>query len=196
MPAVGRKGGASGCWVASIVTALLGVLSASGCSSGKDGASMPPGAPAKHKPAPAVKQLVEEGKRLLMEGKKSQAVEVLSRAVSQDPKYKEAYSWRAAAHSELGRPREALADYSKAIELDPNDAYLYDQRSMLYRNALRDPAKAQADKEKAFALRERQRDVIRENVDRARNAKSKNGKGTTSQSGASVRNGDGRKTNR
>jgi len=173
-------------------TAWVIVLAFCGCSK-KD--SLAPGdVPARHKPAPTVKKMVDEGKKLLMDGKKSQAVEVLTRAIGQDPKYKEAYTWRAAALSEIGRPQDALADYTKAIELDPNDAYLYDQRSMLYRNALRDKEKAEADKEKAFALRERQRDTIRDNVDRARN--SKGGKPNASSNGRSAQNGDGRKTNR
>lgn len=162
-----------------------------GCS--KQG-EPPSGGAAKHKPAPAIKQLVEEGKKLLMDGRKSQAVEVLTRAIAQDPKYKDAYSWRAVALSEIGRPQDALADYTKAIELDPNDAYLYDQRSMLYRNVLRDKEKAEVDKEKAFALRERQRDTIRDNVDRARN--SKGGKSGSDGSGQSARNGNGKKTSR
>lgn len=172
--------------------ALVIVLALCGCS--KQGAPGPGESPAKHKPAPTVKRLVDEGKKLLMDGKKGQAVEVLTRAIGQDPKYKEAYTWRAVALSEIGRPQDALADFTKAIELDPNDAYLYDQRSMLYRNALRDKEKAEADKEKAFTLRERQRDTIRDNVDRARN--SKGGKANASGDGRSAQNGDGRKTSR
>lgn len=173
-------------------TAWMIVLAFCGCA--KQDSPAPENTPAKHKPAPTVKKLVDEGKKLLMDGKKSQAVEVLTRAVGQDPKYKEAYTWRAVALSEIGRPQDALADFTKAIELDPNDAYLYDQRSMLYRNVLRDKAKAEADKEKAFALRERQRDTIRDNVDRAR--KSKGGKPNASGDGRSAQNGDGRKTSR
>ncbi len=172
--------------------ALVIALALCGCS--KQGASGPGESPAKHKPTPTVKKLVDEGKKLLMDGKKSQAVEVLTRAIGQDPKYKEAYTWRAVALSEIGRPQDALADYTKAIELDPNDAYLYDQRSMLYRNALRDKQKAEADKEKAFALRERQRDTIRDNVDRARNGKG--GKPNASGSGQSARNGNGQQPRR
>lgn len=181
--------------VASRKAAMAGVILlalCAGCS--RQGAPPPGGAPAKHKPAPGIKQLVDEGKKLLMDGRKSQAVEVLTRAIAQDPKYKDAYSWRAVALSEIGRPQDALADYTKAIELDPNDAYLYDQRSMLYRNVLRDKEKAEADKEKAFALRERQRDTIRDNVDRARS--SKNAKPGSAGGGQSARNGDGKKTNR
>lgn len=173
-------------------TVWLIVLALCGCS--RQSTPATGGAPPKHKPAPTVKKMVEEGKKLLMDGKKSQAVDVLTRALAQDPKYKDAYTWRAVALSELGRPHDALADYSKAIELDPNDAYLYDQRAMLYRNALRDKEKAEADKEKAFALRERQRDTIRDNVDRARNSKS--GKSGSDGSGRSAQNGVGQKTNR
>jgi Flp pilus assembly protein TadD len=140
-----------------------------GCSTSDPAPAKAP----KHKVAKTTQQIVEEGKDLLTKGQKAEAIRAFSRAIKADPKCKEAFSWRAAAFSETGKANEAVADYTKAIALDPNDAYLYDQRSILYRTVLRDKTKAEADKDKAEKLREKQRDQIRANVEKVRNKSTK-----------------------
>ena len=44
----------------------------------------------------------------------------------------EAYALRAGVKTFLSRYLESIADYSKAIELDPNNSYLYFGRGMSY----------------------------------------------------------------
>ena len=149
--------------------ALAAALTLAGCSS-----QTPDGAkPAKHKVSKTTQQIIKEGRDLLDSGKKDKAIEAFDRAIKSDPLCKEAYAYRAAAFNETGKPKQAVADYTKAIELDPNDSYLYDQRKLIYRHALKDKAKAEADDQKATALREKQRDQIRTQVDKARSASKK-----------------------
>ena len=45
----------------------------------------------------------------------------------------EAYDLRASVKTFLSRYLESIADYSKAIELDPNNSYLYFGRGMSYK---------------------------------------------------------------
>jgi regulator of sirC expression with transglutaminase-like and TPR domain len=75
------------------------------------------------------------------------------------------------ALNESGKPREALADFSKAIDLDPNDNYPYEQRAQIYRKVLKDEAKARADLDRAAALREKRWEALpklREQYEQAR----------------------------
>ncbi len=70
-------------------------------------------------------QIIERGKR---ESRKNRAI---------------AYSSRGAAYWKKGDKEQAIADYDKAIALDPNDAIAYDNRGVAYEK--------KGDKEKAIA---------------------------------------------
>ena len=64
---------------------------------------------------------------------------------------KRAFYWRARVKESLGRERDALQDYDRAIELDPNDPTAYSARAIL-REKRGDAAGAKADATKAVAL--------------------------------------------
>ena len=46
-------------------------------------------------------------------------------AISKDPDYFGGFKFRAEGHKSLGRWQEAYDDYSRAIELEPNDPELW-----------------------------------------------------------------------
>ncbi len=50
-----------------------------------------------------------------------------------DEKYVEAYSLRASCYSALKKNDEAVKDFSKAIEMDPNNRGAYLGRSSVYK---------------------------------------------------------------
>ena len=58
---------------------------------------------------------------------------------------------RGVAYGELGQHQRAIEDYDKAIQLDPNEASLYNNRGIVYRN-LGQGKKSDADKAKACSL--------------------------------------------
>jgi hypothetical protein len=63
----------------------------------------------------------------------------------------EAHFCRGLAHARLGQPREALADLSRAIELQPDDAEAYLERADCYER-LGDDRAAHADRQRAREL--------------------------------------------
>jgi len=94
------------------------------------------------------------GQDHLNKGKTKEALKAYSQAIDADSKCKKAYIGRAICYADLGQDKKAIADYTKAIELDPSgDAYPYDQRSILYRRAKQND-KAEADKAKAEVIRD------------------------------------------
>jgi tetratricopeptide (TPR) repeat protein len=151
--------------VSTVVAVLLSVLLAGLGGCGTQGP--------KSSPSPA-KDMLKRGDEHLKNGKKDKAIAAYGEAIKADPNAKDAYRKRAMLLNETGKPKEALKDYSKAIELDPNDSYSYEQRSLIYKTAMKDPAKAQADSDKAFALREKQREDARTTRNKA--MEKKNGK--------------------
>jgi tetratricopeptide (TPR) repeat protein len=54
------------------------------------------------------------------------------KALSIDPNYAAAYTWRAVAEDCLGKPAEALADYQKALALDPSQWLVYYNLGVYY----------------------------------------------------------------
>ena len=62
-----------------------------------------------------------------------------------------AYSNRGAAYADLGEYQQAIADYTSAIELDPNLAMAYFNRGVAYK-VLAEKAEAIADFEKVITL--------------------------------------------
>ncbi len=55
----------------------------------------------------------------------SGAITDYSSAIKADPKYTEAYIWRADSYYRLDKNSEAVTDYTTAISLDPEYGFLY-----------------------------------------------------------------------
>jgi len=75
----------------------------------------------------------EEGKQLHEEGDNDAAIKCLSLAIEKDPGRLEAIWWRAAAYQEIDPPQlnNAIEDLTHCIELDPDDAEIYQARALL-----------------------------------------------------------------
>ena len=93
-------------------------------------------------------------------GERQKALADFSKVIELDPKSKSAYVRRGMVYNELGEPRKTLADFSKAIELDPRDSYPYEQRAVICKKALKNEAKANADREAADAIRKQRWDDL------------------------------------
>ncbi len=65
-------------------------------------------------------------------GREKEAIAMLEGAVKADPKLAMGYRYLGFAEYVAQQPKEALADDSRAIELDPNNALTYFQRAHLY----------------------------------------------------------------
>ncbi len=75
----------------------------------------------------SIPALIEQGRSLLMEGLEEEGFAALSGAVEKEPSVT-TYHARGHSYLLLERYREAHADFSKAIELDPQDADNYSKR--------------------------------------------------------------------
>ena len=64
-------------------------------------------------------------------GKIEEALSEANQAVAQDPQSENVYRLRASIFRQLGQNQSALADYTKAIELDPSD-FNFDDRAEVY----------------------------------------------------------------
>jgi tetratricopeptide (TPR) repeat protein len=62
-----------------------------------------------------------------------------------DPKAVEAYEYRGACYQELGNFQNALADFSKAIELDRTNGRVFTERAKVY-DAMHKPDLAAKDR--------------------------------------------------
>lgn len=141
-----------------LLAVSLACLAAAALVAGCGGSSNPKRS---GKSSPTVEKALAEGKDQLTRGNRTKAIAAYSRAIKLDPECKEAYVWRGVAHNESGKPKDALADFTKAIELDPTDCYAYEQRASIYETSLHDSGKAKADRDKAFELRQQNRDDMR-----------------------------------
>jgi len=80
------------------------------------------------------------------------AQEYLTKAITLDPNFTEAYMGRAEAHISLGNSEAAFADFSKAIQLDPTYAEIYFKRGKILAG-LEQNEKAFGDFNKAIQLK-------------------------------------------
>jgi tetratricopeptide (TPR) repeat protein len=85
------------------------------------------------------------------EGRKPQAMIVLSQALEKFPKMAKIYDVRASLELQSGNTREALADIEKAVQLDPDNPIYLVNRSQVYLKFHRQQA-ALNDLDKAIAL--------------------------------------------
>ena len=79
-------------------------------------------------------------------------VEILTRALDKDSHLADAYHYRADAYLELGKTELALRDYTRTIELRPQEAFRYYSRGLLYLQEKK-YALAQNDFSKAILLK-------------------------------------------
>jgi len=118
--------------------------------------------------SPEVDRALQLGDKYLAEGNRKKAFAAYTKAAKLDPYCKKAFVCRGMLYNEVGKPEKALREFTKAIKIDPNDSYPYEQRALIYRNALDDPAKAEADEERAFQIRQQQREKVRQSQKRKR----------------------------
>jgi len=114
-------------------------------------------------------QYVQRGEDYLMEGNKKKALAAYNKAIEIDPDCQKAFVRRGLLYDEAGRTEQAMRDFAKAIEIDPDDSYPYEQRARIYRDVYHDTAKAEAESDRAFQVRQQRRDEIQTmNRDRKR----------------------------
>lgn len=80
--------------------------------------------------AAATKKLMDRAKQLLKDRQPVQALEALSQAIGIDAGNPEIYLYRARMHVAMGEYANALADFSAAIQLAPDDARLHNERGV------------------------------------------------------------------
>lgn len=118
-------------------------------------------AAAKTEPKPAAAELLGDasachtlGRKLIQEGKFTEAIQVLTQAIQLNPSLALAYNARGYAHIRLRQFREAIADFDQAIKLDPNYSNAYLNRGSAKR-ASGDKPGGDADMAKASELSQR-----------------------------------------
>ena len=62
----------------------------------------------------------------------NEKVKLLTKAIDKDPKFINAYHYRADAYKANGQFKKALADYNKIITLSPKDPFKYYARALAY----------------------------------------------------------------
>jgi len=76
--------------------------------------------------------IYEKGKSFLDAGDCDLAISVLNRAVEVDPKMARAHSATGLAHTKKVAHQQAIADFSRAIQLEPEDSDNYLERGHAY----------------------------------------------------------------
>jgi tetratricopeptide (TPR) repeat protein len=98
---------------------------------------------------------VAAGDEYLAQGSRKKAVAPYTRAAELYPDGKKAYACLAMALGEMNRRQEALADYTKAIQIAPHGSFPFERRAAIYRDVLRDDAKAKADDDRPALIRQK-----------------------------------------
>ncbi len=110
--------------------------------------------------SPAVGKLIGEGIELINQNKWEAAIEKFTLALKQQPDGAGIYENRGICYQKLGQYRQAIADYTRALELDQSmAAILYNNRGYSYK-ALGKPGMAAADFTQALKLDPRFRDPL------------------------------------
>jgi Flp pilus assembly protein TadD len=88
---------------------------------------------------PTNEELYAEYEHLKDAGQLAEAVEVLEKAVQQDPAFTLAHSALAVAYGRLNRHEDAIRHGLKVCELQPNDPFSHTAMSVTYQRAGRIP---------------------------------------------------------
>ncbi|MEW6757631.1 MAG: lytic transglycosylase domain-containing protein [Acidobacteriota bacterium] len=120
-------------WASSLVLFLLLIPAAR--ASGQEAAA-PPGAPAAQaaEPAPGegAVRMLHEGRKLLLEGKREEAVALLADPVFEGhPLWEFAAGWRARALSEAGRAAEAIPLWKRLFDVLPEPSFRHEAAAAL-----------------------------------------------------------------
>ena len=115
---------------------------------GGGGGAAKGGGPGRSSPAGP---LVGKARQMVMNGQYIPAVEILNKAIAQDPNFSFAYMWRATARQRMGQFREAQPDFDKAVELDAANAYALSGRGYNH-YMLKDSARALTDADTASKI--------------------------------------------
>ena len=70
------------------------------------------------------KQKFEEGMSDFLSGQYDRSITSFSAALDVDSSFKLALKSRGAAYLKSNKPQDAIADFDRLIEMDPNNAYL------------------------------------------------------------------------
>lgn len=81
-----------------------------------------------------VKQLLEEGRRLVSSGDFDGAIDVYQRAATIEPRNASIYSGIGFLQARQGKFREALTSYRRAISLNPNSSDFYEAVGFIHGN--------------------------------------------------------------
>ena len=87
----------------------------------------------------------DNAERLYRKGQLDKAMQHCNNALLENPQHVEAYYWRGRCHDTLAKFSEAAADFSRAIELDPNNAISLLWRGFINPRNLKDLQKANPD---------------------------------------------------
>lgn len=137
-----------GNWFAVVLIIIMAAFYGAGCGNPDDHMMTTFGNTTVH----SAQWYVERGLALYQEGSYEEAIEQYNLAIKRNSNYSTAYNNRAVAYNALGEKEKALADYTKAIEYNPNDdVSLYLNRGIL-RHDLGEYPKAIADYNMVIAL--------------------------------------------
>lgn len=81
----------------------------------------------------------------------TKSIDLLSEAIAFDPKFKLAIKSRGAAHLRLGNIQDALSDFNRVLDLQPNNARTFHLRGLAHEKA-GDYKKAISDLDKAIEI--------------------------------------------
>jgi tetratricopeptide (TPR) repeat protein len=111
------------------------------------------------------------GIALFKSGKDKEAEMDFDRVIVMDPRMSSAYAYRGICRENLERYRDAISDYTKALEIKPNDAAVHNNIAYLYASAndesFRDKAKALEHAKKAAELSKEKNAEILDTLARA-----------------------------
>ncbi|MCX5667273.1 MAG: tetratricopeptide repeat protein [Candidatus Omnitrophica bacterium] len=94
---------------------------------------------------------LQQGKDYFRAQQADKAIDSFTKAIQSNPKEQEAYFFRGATFSAIGRFDQAIDDYSKVIELNPQHEEAYWSRGYCYQNKRMDD-KAIADYTESLRL--------------------------------------------
>ena len=85
-------------------------------------------------------------------GKYPEAADLFTQAISQKPEFTDAYYGRGFCYEQMGKFADAMKDYKKTIELDPNHAKAYNNLGVVYFKLYNDNENAEKNFKKSMEL--------------------------------------------